>query len=137
MNTRLVLLALTTLGLGAACSDFSGPVPVGTWGGENAGVIVSDSGAHVHIGCTAGTAEQPLVVDSTGRFSATGRYNITLYPIQTGPDHPARFDGTIDGMSMTLTVTLTDTTVTLGPVKVWFGRDPAMGPCPICRVPGN
>jgi hypothetical protein len=36
---------------------------------------------------------------------------------------------------MTLTVTLTDTAVTLGPVQLVFGRDPRMGPCPICRKP--
>jgi len=39
------------------------------------------------------------------------------------------------GSSLTLTVTLTDTTVTLGPVLVFFGKEPRMGPCPICRRP--
>lgn len=123
----------------AACADpvSPGPVRAGTWGGNNAGAIVSDSGAHVHIGCTAGQAEQPLVADSSGHFTATGRFNITLHPIATGPDHPARFEGTIAGRTMTLTVTLTDTTVTLGPVRLTFGREPQMGPCPICRRPGD
>jgi len=36
---------------------------------------------------------------------------------------------------MTLTVTLTDTTVTLGPVRLAYGKEPRMGPCPICRRP--
>jgi len=35
---------------------------------------------------------------------------------------------------MTLTVTLTDTAVTLGPVQLTLGKEPRMGPCPICRV---
>lgn len=122
----------------AACADpvSPGPVRAGTWGGNNAGAVVSDSGAHIHIGCTAGQSEL-LVADSSGHFTAMGRYNITLYPIATGPDHPARFHGTISGRIMTLTVTLTDTAVTLGPVRLTFSREPEMGPCPICRTPGD
>ena len=122
----------------AACADpvSPGPVRAGTWGGNNAGAIVSDSGAHIHIGCTAGQSEL-LVADSSGRFTAAGLYNITLHPVATGPDHPARFEGTISGRTMTLTVTLTDTAVTLGPVRLTLGREPEMGPCPICRTPGD
>jgi len=66
-----------------------------------------------------------------------GWYNITAYPGERGPDHPARFTGRIDGKVMTLTVQLTDTAVVLGPVQVLYGREPRMGPCPICRVPGE
>jgi len=124
-----------------SCADLirvsPGPVLAGTWGGDNAGAIVSDSGAHVHIGCTAGDAKQFLVADSTGHFSAAGRYNITLYPIAYGPDHPALFTGVIAGNVMTLTVALTDTAVTLGPVRLIYGKEPVMGPCPICRRPGD
>jgi len=25
----------------------------------------------------------------------------------------------------------------LGPVQVMYGREPRMGPCPICRAPGE
>ena len=111
-----------------------GPIS-GTWGGDNAGLIASDTSAHVHIGCTAGDTKQAVVPDAAGRFDVTGRYNITLYPVARGPDHPARFFGTVADDVMTLTVTLTDTAVTLGPVQLVFGRDPRMGPCPICRKP--
>src|SRR2546430_10032323 len=31
-----------------------------------------------------------------------------------------------------LTVTLTDTAVTLGPVELTLGQTPKLGPCPIC-----
>ena len=108
----------------------------GTWGGENAGLIASDTSAHVHIGCTLGDTKQALVADAQGRFDAPGFYNITAYPVDRGPDHPARFTGTTDGHVMSLTVTLTDTAVTLGPVQLVLGREPRMGPCPICRKPG-
>src|SRR3989449_6801898 len=63
--------------------------------------------------------------------------NITLYPVARGPDHPARFTGSVDRNVMTLTVTLTDTAVTLGPVRLELGKEPQMGPCPICLKPGR
>ena len=120
--------------------DLGGPRPShgvieGTWGGDNAGLIANDMTAHVHIGCTAGDTKQALVTDDQGRFDVTGLYNITLYPVARGPDHPARFTGRTDGHVMSLTVTLTDTAVTLGPVELKFGKEPRMGPCPICRRP--
>ncbi len=62
-------------------------------------------------------------------------HKITLDPGSRGPGHPARFTGHFTGMGMTLTVTLTDTAVTLGPVQLSFGKEPRMGPCPICRNP--
>src|SRR2546423_8013125 len=81
----------------------------GTWGGDNAGLMAFDTTAHLHIGCTAGDTKQAIVADEQGRFDTPGRYNITLYPVARGPDHPARFTGSTDGHVMTLTVTLTDT----------------------------
>ena len=128
----LALIALRTCDIGGPTSH--GPIE-GTWGGENAGLIAFDTTAHVHIGCTAGDTKQALVADEHGRFDVPGLYNITLYPVARGPDHPARFAGSVDGHVMTLTVALTDTAVTLGPVRLTFGKEPRMGPCPICRRP--
>ena len=108
---------------------------LGTWGGNNAVLMALDTTAHVHIGCTAGDTKQAIVTDDQGRFDVPGMYNITLYPVARGPDHPARFTGSTDGVLMTLTVTLTDTAVTLGPVTLVLGQEPRMGPCPICRKP--
>ena len=131
--------AAATLALGP-CNPTGVKPPrdlAGTWGGENAGLIADDTSAHVHIGCTAGDTKQALVADSSGQFDAPGLYNITLYPVARGPDHPARFFGHSDGRVMTLTVALTDTAVTLGPVTLILGQEPRMGPCPICRKPGK
>ena len=130
-----LLVAGSVLGIGP-CDTPTGAndrVLAGTWGGDNAGVIVTDTSAHVHIGCTVGDVHQPLETDPEGRFDVPGLYNITAYPVYRGPDHPARFTGRIDGKVMTLTVQLTDTAVVLGPVQVLYGREPRMGPCPICR----
>ena len=130
----LTLIALRTCDIGGP--RVQGPIK-GTWGGENAGLIAFDTTDHVHIGCTAGDTKQGIVADEQGQFDVSGRYNITLYPVARGPDHPARFFGRTDGNLMTLTVALTDTAVTLGPVELQFGKEPRMGPCPICRRPGR
>lgn len=131
----VILAAVTWIGCESPTHQPPLPSLVGTWGGDNAGLIATDSSAHVHIGCTVGDIAQSLLVDPSGRFDVPGLYNITAFPVYRGPDHPARFSGRIIGRVMTLTVTLTDTAVTLGPVRLTFGREPSMGPCPICRTP--
>jgi hypothetical protein len=119
---------------GGGPSGIDAGVVKGTWGGENAGLIADDTSAHVHIGCTYGNIHQQIVPDASGRFDVPGEQNITAHPVDLGVLHPARFSGTIaQGRLMTLTVTLTDTSVTLGPVQLTFGKEPRMGPCPICR----
>jgi len=130
-----VFLPLVTL---LACSSVtSTPITevAGTWGGDDAGLIVSSNGIHVHIGCTSGDVIGPIRPDSSGRFQASGTYNVDAYPVDRGIIHPANFTGRIVGQTMTLTVGLTDTARVLGPVTLIYGKEPKMGPCPICRVP--
>lgn len=104
----------------------------GTWGGNNAGLLADDTTAHIHIGCTNGDVSAPIVLDMSGRFDVVGVHNITAHPVDLGIFHPARITGTVEGRTMTLKVTLTDTAVTLGPVSLTFEKEPSMGPCPIC-----
>jgi len=66
-----------------------------------------------------------------------GTYNVDAYPVNRGITHPARFSGQVIGSSMTLSVALTDTARVLGPVTLMYGKEPRMGACPICRVPGD
>jgi hypothetical protein len=110
---------------------------VGTWGGDNAGMIVSGNDVHVHIGCTLGNAVGPIHPDQNGRFAFDGTYNVDAYPVDRGITHPARFSGRIIGRTLTLTVSLTDTTRVLGPVALVYGKEPKMETCPICRAPGS
>lgn len=107
----------------------------GTWGGDNAGLIVNDTDVHVHIGCTLGDAVGPIRPDADGRFEASGTYNVDAFPVDRGITHPATFTGQIVGQTMTLTVSLNDTARVLGPVTLIYGKEPKMGPCPICRRP--
>ena len=127
------VLALT---FALACHNApSAPVSeiTGTWGGDDAGLIASDTSAHAHIGCTLGDTKNPIRPDAHGHFIVEGTYNVDAYPIDRGILHPAQFAGEVTGNELTLTVTLTDTGRQLGPVKLVHGKEPRMGPCPICR----
>jgi len=128
----------------AACSNGSlvpsnGRLALGTWGGENAAVIATDSVTHVHIGCTFGDLPGPIGLDASGRFTLDGSYVLRAYPIQLGPSLPAQFSGRVRGNTLTLAIAVNDTVegkvVALGPVTVVFGRQPNLGPCPICAAP--
>ena len=132
-----ILLVPSILAVVACSTATSTPITQvsGTWGGDNAGLIVNDTDVHVHIGCTLGDAVGPIHPDANGQFEATGTYNVDAYPVDRGILHPASFAGRIVGATMTLTVTLTDTGRVLGPVTLVYGKEPKMGPCPICRVP--
>ncbi len=128
------LSVFATLACSAATSARITDV-VGTWGGDNAGLIATSTDIHVHIGCTLGDAIGPVHPDKNGRFETRGTYNVNAYPLDRGIIHPATFTGQITGQTMTLTVSLTDTARVLGPVSLTYGKEPRMGPCPICRVP--
>lgn len=143
MRPRPRLLAAALL-LGACTT--SGPLPpsdgtlaIGTWGGDNAGVIVNESQSHVHIGCTFGDMPPGIQLDASGRFTVDGSYVLRAYPVQLGPSLPAQFSGRVVGRTLTLAVAVNDTVekklVALGPITVVYARTPSLGPCPICRVP--
>jgi hypothetical protein len=139
-----VLAVLVAAGLIGPCDPPLGiedGVLMGTWGGENAGLIADDTSAHVHIACTYGNVPQGIEPDRAGRFAVPGEYVLRAYPVAVGPSLPAAFRGTISGRVMTLSVTVTDTTADttahLGPVRLYLGREPKMQMCPICRRPGE
>jgi hypothetical protein len=109
----------------------------GGWGGENAGVIVEDTVAHVHINCTFGNFHAPVALDAAHRFNVAGSYVLRAYPVQMGPELPAQFAGVVEGDRLTFTIAVNDTVekklVTLGPMVVRYGQEAKLGPCPICR----
>lgn len=129
----------------ATCSSSTSPIPgadgmlaLGTWGGDNSGVIATDSVTHVHVGCTYGDMPGRITLDADGRFTVDGSYLLRAYPVAVGPTMPAQFSGHVTGNALTLAIAVNDTVqkkvVALGPVTVTWGRDPRLGPCPICSV---
>src|SRR5829696_5215472 len=122
---------------GTTAPPYDGTLPLGTWGGENSGMIVSDTAMHLHVACTYGDVSGRISLSANGQFDVAGSYLLRAYPIVIGPTMPARFVGRVEGGRATITVTVNDTverkSVVLGPVVVTWGTDPKMGPCPICR----
>lgn len=125
---------------GAITLDPTGDrLAAGTWGGDNAAVMVTDSVTHVHIGCTFGNMPTNVALDPHGRFTLDGSYVLRAYPVYIGPELPAQFSGQVSGRTLTLAVAVNDTVekrvVSLGPVTVVHGRTPNIGTCPICVTP--
>jgi len=150
VSSRVIAIALAaaaTASAGLACHPGdralspTGELALGTWGGVNAGVIVTDTLTHVHIGCTFGDIPVRVKPDASGRFTLDGTYVLRAYPVYVGPALPAQFSGVLDGTTLTIAVAVNDTTagkiVSLGPVAVQYGKEPQLGPCPICTVPGS
>ena len=76
---------------------FDGTLALGTWGGDNSGMIVSDTAMHLHVGCTFGDVSGRIAVAANGSFDVAGSYMLRAYPVAVGPTVPARFrlhDGT-------------------------------------------
>ena len=142
---RIAAVACLLLGISLVTCDSRSPVDsqpeqlaAGTWGGDNAGVIIDEITAHVHVGCTYGDFPAPIALDDEGRFSIAGDYLLRAFPVAVGPTMPAQFAGVLHGQELTLTVAVNDTVnrklVVLGPVSVTFKREPRLGPCPICSA---
>ena len=130
--------ATTVLVLWAAACGTSGRpaldrVPAGTWGGDDAGLIVSADAAHAHVGCTAGDISGEIALDGEGRFEVPGTYDVDAFPVARGLLHPARFTGRTDGRTLAFTVRLTDTGQSFTSGELVLGREPRMRNCPICR----
>ena len=142
-GSRFALLAVLCTGCGnsSLLPPASGQHASGSWGGDNSGVIVTDSAVHVHVGCTFGDMPGNIQLDATGRFTIDGSYVLRAYPVVVGPPLPAQFSGRVVGRTLALAIAVNDTVegrvVALGPITVVHGREPEMGPCPICRAPGK
>ena len=147
-RVRLALLRILVAPVltAAACATLDSLLPpagdqiaLGTWGGDNAGLIATDSLTHVHIGCTFGDIVGRVMLDADGRFNVSGSYMLRAYPVAVGPMVPAQFSGQVSGSMLTFSVAVNDTVekklVALGPATVYFARQPTMGACPICAVP--
>jgi hypothetical protein len=121
---RVVPLAVSLLA--AACgSPARLSVPEGLWGGRNAELQVSATGATATFKCgDSGVISQALVLDDAGRFQATGTYQPRL--VLGGP-RPAQYTGALNGSSLTLAVSLPGSA--LGPFTLTQDAAASFEPC--------
>lgn len=124
---------LLLLGTSATCrGSLTGPVNAGDWGGEHIGLVVAANGATIEYDCASGTIDKALVA-TDGLFSAAGTHTRGHGgPIRDDeiPDkHPARYEGHVDGETMILDVTLTDSGEKLGRYTLVRGRPAQVFKC--------
>lgn len=102
------------------------PIGVGAWGGDHVNLLVAATGGTLEYDCAHGTIDQPFLVDSSGRFDLAGTHTREHGgPIRIGEKEdksPARYTGTTDGRTMTLTVTLTGSNEPLGTFTLTRGQ---------------
>lgn len=131
MRRWVVLLGVLA---GAGCLGPEIPELVtGDWGGEHLGLSATATGAALEYDCAAGTIAEPIRPDAKGRFSVTGVH----YPGHGGPislddppeQHPARYQGTVAGRTMVVTVTLTDSGTVIGTFTLTRGGSPHVLKC--------
>ena len=107
-------------------------VPPGLWGGAHVRMVVGTEDARLEYDCASGTIDRPIVLDATGRFSATGSHSSE----RGGPRREgqaavarARYVGRIRGNTMTLTVTLEDPKQRIGVFTLARNDDTLLTKC--------
>jgi hypothetical protein len=93
-------------------------IPGGVWGGVGIHMQVTDKGADVEYDCAHGRILEPLRLNAEGRFQAKGTHVLEgPGPVRqdiTPDEQPASFTGNVNGKTMTLKVTSTATSETIG-----------------------
>lgn len=105
----------------------------GDWGGEHLGMAATATGAVLEYDCAEGLIAEPIKPGPRGRFTVTGLH----FPGRGGPirigeqqeQHPARYDGTVGGSRMVMTVTLTDSSTEIGTFTLTRGGSPHVLKC--------
>ena len=102
------------------------PIEVGAWGGDHVNLLLTATGGTLEYDCAHGTIDQPFLTDSSGRFDLAGTHTREHGgPIRIGEKEdkrPARYTGTTDGRTMTLTVALAGSNEPLGTFTLTRGQ---------------
>lgn len=124
---RVVLTAIAAV-LTAACAGTTTTPAApnrtveGQWGGISVSLVVTPTGGTVVYDCAHGDIIAPLVLDASGGFDVPGTFvRERGGPVRDNdvPDvRPARYAGRIAGGMMSLTVTRSDSAITVGSFRL-------------------
>ena len=122
---------LVLLPLAVACSSPTAPAVLGSWGGQEASLVLTSSGGTLSYACGAGTIDSAWTLSGAGQFVASGQHFFGGGPVppQGHPPHPARYSGQVQGDVLTLTVTLSDLNQTFGPFHLVRGGPTVVEQC--------
>jgi hypothetical protein len=124
----LVLVA----GCGSAAGGGERTLPTGAWGGDQILLEVAAGGSTVELDCAHGAVQEAIRLDGDGRFDVGGTFvREQGGPVREGQEdaRPARYSGSVDGKTMTLTIALGDGGDTLGPFELMHGRSTRLTKC--------
>jgi hypothetical protein len=119
----------------AAChngTDVIVAVPPGTWGGQGAVMVASDSGAAFTFNCASGSVDGPLPVDANGQFSWSGTF-ARISPVPGSPHdtpHPATYHGTANASQIVMALTVPELAIESDPVTLTYGNTGNLALCP-------
>jgi hypothetical protein len=105
---------------------------VGVWGGKSALLNVHEKGAGLDLACAHGSIEQPILLDSNQAFDLPGTYEQESFGPQVEGENksqPARYTGKVQQRTMTLTIKLTQSGETIGPLTLNFGKMSILHKC--------
>ena len=116
----------------AACDDLTiTTLEFTTWGGTHIGLVITVTGGTVEYDCAEGEILEPIQV-TNGKFDVLGLHYVGMGgPIGVDRVHPrpARYQGSVKGDNMTMTVTLTDTKEEVGTFNLVRGANPHVVKC--------
>lgn len=126
-------LALIALGACQAAPPRIGAPLSGSWGGEHIALELAPQGGTLEYDCAAGTIDESVRPDSSGRFSVRGTHT----PGHGGPERvgeeasamPADYQGRVSGSRMTLSVRVPSSGLALGPFVIQRGATPMIMRC--------
>lgn len=108
MQLTSVLFAVVLSLSACTAAPKTGEPLTGAWGGAHISLQLDESGGVLEYDCAAGSIDEPVRLDASGRFSARGTHT----PNTGGPERvdverprvPAEYSGQITGTRMTLSV---------------------------------
>jgi len=102
-----------------------------TWGGTHIGLVITVTGGTVEYDCAEGEILEPIRV-TNGKFNVLGLHYLGMggpIGVDKVNPRPARYEGTVKGDAMTMTVTLTDTKEQVGTFNLVRGENPHVVKC--------
>ena len=130
MTAATVITASTVPTVG--CDDLTiTTLEFTTWGGTHIGLVITVTGGTVEYDCAEGEILEPIRV-TNGKFNVLGLHYMGMggpIGVDKVNPRPARYEGTVKGDAMTMTVTLTDTKEQVGTFSLVRGENPHVVKC--------
>ena len=114
-------------------TDNSTSIPEGVWGGVHIQMQATAQGADIEYDCAHGTISEPIKPNAEGRFRVNGTHSLDHPgPARQGvasEARPATYSGSVNGKTMTLTVTLNATSEVIGTFTLTQGNEGIIRKC--------